>query len=617
MEYTVNFGVLGSAAPTPAAKGTTSFRLAVLGDFSGRANSGELDTGDDLAAHKPLKVDVDNLDDVIGRLGIELKLPIGDEDEGVEISIGSIDDFHPDELYENVEAFEELSGLRQRLDNDSMFASAAEEVQSWLGDEAIEKHARRRPRARSTTIPVGGKLSDFAELMGSPTATAEMETDAEELIKRIVAPHVVAETDPRQDAMIAAVDEAISDLMRKILHHPDFQTLEALWRSVDLLTRRLETGVNLRIVLYDITAEEIAADLSSEDSLEDSGLYKLLVEQPAMDANQGPFSAIVGNYIFEQTPPHAELLGRMAKIAAATQAPFVTAIGIEALKKQDPDDVHPLVRESWGALRDLPEAAYLGLTVPRFLLRQPYGKKSDPIDPFEFEEFTPQYGLKGMLWANSAVLAGLLLGETFSKQGMKSMKLGSVMSVGDIAYFVYNDPDGDQVALPCTERQVSVRVCEDVVAQRFMPVVSIRGTPEVRLASFQSLAGGLLAGPWAKAVTTGGGAPPDAGAASDEDEPSDDESDDESPDMDETGDEDLDAMLAGLGGDDDESGDDDGDDDMEAMLAGLGGDDDESGDDDDTDLDALLAGLDSDSDDDSGDGDDDMDDDLAALLADL
>src|ERR1051326_7687358 len=84
-----------------------------------------------------------------------------------------------------------------------------------------------------------------------------------------------------------------------------------------------------------------------------------------------------------------------------------------------PADLLPLVRQSWDALAKMPQAAYVGLVVPRFMLRNPYGEQTDPIDSFDFEEFTPQAGLSGMLWGNSAVIAGLLLGATFSQQGDK------------------------------------------------------------------------------------------------------------------------------------------------------------------------------------------------------
>jgi EvpB/VC_A0108, tail sheath N-terminal domain/Type VI secretion system, VipA, VC_A0107 or Hcp2 len=492
MKYAVNFGRLAQR-PRTASPGKT-FRLAVLGDFSGRANEGQLETGATLAGRKPLRVDVDNLDATVQRMGLQLHLPIAADGGAVEIKISSIDDFHPDQLYKQLELFSELSALRRRLRDRSTFDAAAAEVRSWPAAQASTRALIPRAKPRGAAMP-HGKLDDFARLLGERTA-ATRSTTAEELIKQIVGPHIVAAPSPDQESLLAAVDEALTTAMRRVLHHPDFQAIESLWRSIDLLTRELETGTQLQIVLYNITAEEIAADLSASDSLEQTGLYSLLIEQPALDAQGGPLSAIIGNYLFELTPPHAELLGRIGKIAAAAEAPFIAAVSTEALKKLAPEEIHPLVTQSWNTLRAMPHARYLGLTVPRFMLRWPYGHNTEPIESFRFEEFTPNSGLKAMLWANGAMLAGLLLGKTFTEQGMKGMQLGSIMTLGDVPFYYYTDADGDQVALPNTERLMPEATAVHVISQGFMPVLCIRGRNEVRLGSFQSLAGTELAGPW-------------------------------------------------------------------------------------------------------------------------
>ncbi|MDX1948744.1 MAG: type VI secretion system contractile sheath large subunit [Pirellulaceae bacterium] len=548
MTYSLNLGVMKAALPARAAGGKEQFRLAILGDFSGRALSGKLETGADLAKRKPLSVDVDNLDDVLARMGIKLMLPVGAGGGAVEIAIGSMDDFHPDQLYDNVEVFSGIAGLRGRLKTTSTFAKAAAEVQSWLGMKP-EEGATVAIKSRGSAVPADCKLSDFAQLTGQARATEE--TPINELLKQVVGPHIVPAKDPKQDKLLAAVDAALSETMRSILHHPDFQALESAWRSVEFLVRRLETGSSFKIVLYDISAEEMAADLSSASDLSETGLFKLLVEQPALDAQQGPLSALVSNYFFEQTPPHADLLGRLARIAAAAQAPFLAAIGVDALKKLKDEEIHPLVLESWSALRSLPESVYVGLTVPRFMLRNPYGEKTDPIDKFDFEEFSAREGIRGMLWGSGTILAGLFLGQTFLKAGaMKKMSLGSILSVNEMPYYYFTDADGDQVALPCTERLVSVDLSTHVTKQCFMPILAIKGKPEVRLGGFQSLLGKPLAGPWAPVVITPSGVAAPAAAPAAEAAPAAVEAPAPAPEAAAAADAELDALLASLGGGD-------------------------------------------------------------------
>jgi type VI secretion system ImpB/VipA family protein len=501
MQYDVSFGSLRGKARAPATG--NKFRLAVLGDFSGRANAGTLETGAALGKSRPIKVDVDNLDDVIARMKLSLGLTLAEDGTEVTVPIASMDDFHPDQLAENVELFESLIGLRRNLGSKAGFDRAAKEMLSWGGEAPLPAPPRQ---ARGASIATDRKLSDFARLTGRPATVDAAERSVDDLMRRLVGPFVQPGRDARQEQLTARVDEALSAAMRRVLHHPDFQAMEAVWRGVEFLVRRIETGARMEIVLYDVSAEEFAADLAATDALEETGLYGMLVEAPALDAHQGPFSAVLALFGFELSPPHADLLGRAAKIAAAAGAPLIAGIGPDPLATPLHDQ-HPLIKDAWNSLQALPEAGYLGLATPRFLLRMPYGRKSDPIDAFALEEFTRQGGLSGMLWGHPALLAGLLIAETFKQQGAK-MKLGSVAGVGDMPYYVYVDPDGDQIALPCTERLYSERQAVQVSVYRVMPVLSLRGRPEVRLGGFTSLAGAPLAGFWAPLEIKPGAAAP-------------------------------------------------------------------------------------------------------------
>src|SRR6056297_3361293 len=107
MRFECDFGSLGTgkAGGGNNAKDGKKFRIALMGDFSGRAMTGKLDTGEDLAKRKPIRADIDNLDDVIERMGITIRLPMGEDDESVELEIESIDDLHPDELFDKIEVF--------------------------------------------------------------------------------------------------------------------------------------------------------------------------------------------------------------------------------------------------------------------------------------------------------------------------------------------------------------------------------------------------------------------------------------------------------------------------------------------------------------------------------
>ncbi|UWQ81433.1 type VI secretion system contractile sheath large subunit (plasmid) [Leisingera sp. S132] len=583
---------MSAARPEPARLERKRFRMAVLGDFSGRAAKGQIETGDALAARKAVLLDPDTVEDVIGSFATELVLPIGKDGAGIAVKLEDLDGLHPDELYENVGLFSELVGLRKQLQSGATADHAAKTLKAWAEKHGTKARAPKRTSA-GNAMPADKRLSAFQQLIGDTGNTLREASPVEELLARVVGPHIRALPDPQVAEMQKAVDEALSDAMRLVLHHPEFQSVEAQWRSLDLMARSIEADDTLDVMLYDISAEELAADLAAEDDLSKTGLVRLLTEEPLDEENgRGGYSALIGMYQFEETPPHAELLGRIARVAAHVDAPFFASVSPEFLKT--PKAERPkLVADAWTTLQGMAEAGHLGLASPRFLLRHPYGEKTDPCYEFDFEEFTETEGLRGMLWANPVVLVAILLGRSFKENG-PSLQLGKIMSLGGMPYHYVNDKFGDQVALPCTERNIDLDKIAMAQERGFMAVSAVKGRDEVRLTSFNSLKGSEILGPWT-GLPAPEPSPPDPRGLPKPKPPAGGGDDDEDLDLD------LD-----LGGDDE---DDLGLDDLD--FGGDDGDDDGLGD-----LDDLLSSFGDDDDSDGGD-DDDMDADLAALLDDL
>ncbi len=536
------FGTLSAPHPSPDQLQRRVFRMAFLGDFSGRSARGKFEIGAALANRRPIPFDIDTAEDVIEGLATTLVLPIGQDGTGIQVQLGGLDDLHPDELYANVDLFSHLSALRKRLSG-STADSAIREMTGWAQGHTDPARATLRASAGGA-IPADRRLSDLQVLIGDTEGRLRQPAETDDLIARIVGPHVVASPHPEAAVYKAALDIALSDAMRLVLHHPEFQQVESLWRSLDLMARRIETDDRLEIVFYDISAEEFAADLAAQDDLAKSGLFGMLADTPLSEGGAGGFSAIFGLYSFEETPPHAQLLARMARISAHIEAPYFAAMS-PAFMETAKQDRHPLVAQAWNALREMPEARYLGMVAPRFLLRRPYGKRTEPIDSFQFEEFTVTEGMSGMLWGNPVVAVAILLAQAAKKGGAK-MQLGQIMTLGEMPFHYVTDRYGDQVALPCTERNLTTTRMEGVVARGFMPLVSLRGRDQIRLASFQSVGGGEILGPWSSETlprtTPSQPAPtltavlPASAISSDADGAA-------------AADDDLDALLAGFGND--------------------------------------------------------------------
>ncbi|MDP9901025.1 type VI secretion system contractile sheath domain-containing protein [Variovorax ginsengisoli] len=480
IDWTPNFGGIGLPATTWNPK--RPLRIAILGDFGGGALAGRLETGAALARRKPQQVEFDTLEDALSRLQLKMTLPLGRSGAPVQVTVSEMESFHPDALYRDLEIFSALASLRKRLDHTATFAAAAAEMKDWgLDTDAAASPIAMRSHAKGGALSAGANLDDFARLTGraQPAARSE-DVLIGALLRRIVSPFVVAAAAPNKDALIASVDQALADAMRAVLHQPDFQNVESLWRGVDFLLRRLETSHQLQVHLIDISAEELAADLSGVDDLADSGLYRQLVATQAEEADGG-YAYIAACYRFEATPSHAELLGRAARVAAHAQAPFITAIAPDAFTdRREPPQRR--VREAFTALKDMPDASFLALMTPRFLLRHPYGKKSDPISSFAFEEFDAAAGLRGMLWGHPALLAVSVL-------ATRDVPL----TIGDLPFHCLIDKQGDTIALPCTERMVNTDAAALLRDFGINAVMARKGEPLVRLSDLQAINGDDLA----------------------------------------------------------------------------------------------------------------------------
>jgi type VI secretion system protein ImpC len=520
MSEPISFGkldfklVASMDAPAGRPDPDTTFRILILGDFSGRANRGLLEPRG-LARRSPALVDRDNLDEVMSKLGVEIHLAVGGPDRpAIPIRFGELEDFHPDRIFERLEVFQGLRETRQKLADPRTFASAAAEVRGWEATAkptAAPKPPSERPPVASplsglTTSGLLDEIIDQSEDQPSETRPSPGSSEWSAFLQEVVRPHLVPRADPRQADLVAALDASVAELMRTILHHPDFQVLEAAWRGAYFLVSRLETDAQLRLFLLDLSEAELRADLAATEDLRSTGTYRLLVEQTVETPGAEPWAVVVGNYTFDQTLEDAGLLGRMAKIARRAGAPFIAAAhphlaGCESLAETpDPDDwQRPAEAKNTGAweeLRRIPEASYLALALPRFLLRLPYGRETEPIERFDLEEMTDAFNHEHYLWGNPALASACLLAHGFSLHGW-DLRPGVVKDIQGLPMHVYRVQDEPRTK-PCAEVLLTERAAEIILDQGLIPLLSFRDQDTVRLARFQSLAKPLtqLAGRW-------------------------------------------------------------------------------------------------------------------------
>jgi type VI secretion system protein ImpC len=491
----------------------TPFCIAILGDFSGRANRGISDAKT-IGKRRAVLVDRDNFDEVLSRMGPEIQLPM-EGSAGLQLRFSELEDFHPDRIFQSLEIFGKLRKMRGRLQDSSTFQEAAEELGLRSGGSMPEaKKSDTSPVVAPSAVKLAsGSLLDEmieqTEVRGVAERPRRSSGDIGEFARRVVAQHLVSTPDPRQPEILAVVDRAIGGLMRAVLHNPDLQALEALWRATFLLVRQLETGPQLKLYLVDVSKQELAADLlsvnsSSAKDLRDSGVYRLLVEGSIETPGAEPWTVIVGNYRFGAGEEDTALLSRMAQIATRARAAFLAEAGPSLLgcsssslaSAPQPREWKGPAAKGWVELRHRPEAGAVGLALPRFLLRLPYGKKTSPLEVFDFEEFSGTPVHEDYLWGNPAFAVALLLGQSFGEAGWE-MRPGTVAEIDRLPLHVYQS-DGESVPKPCAEVMLTEEAVERMVEEGLIPLVSFKGRDVVRVARFQSIADPLraFAGRW-------------------------------------------------------------------------------------------------------------------------
>lgn len=482
----------GKSAESAEVDPEAPFRILVLGNFSGPGQKAKVPVGQ----RKPLLIDRDNFDDVWAKIGPTVNVPLGPNlQEQVDLSFRTLEDFEPEQLFQRVRVFEKFAELRRRLRDPARFAAAADEIKGWAGA------AKNPTPAAPGPVSPENLLEQMLGDVGSQSAPAPL-SDWDRFLHQIVAPHAVARTDPRLPDFEAVVDEAISAQMRSLMHHADFQALEAAWRGLFFLVRRLETDATLKLYILDVTREELTEDVVGKSDLSTTGMYAHLVERTVGTSGGQPWAVVVGTYTLVLDQDDVEMLANLAKIVGRAGAPFLMAahsrvLGCASLvntpdPRQWQDD--PAFQETWNALRQLPEARYLGLALPRFLLRLPYGKDSASTEQFSFEELPPGSPHDHYLWGNPALACALLLGESFTQSGW-DLRPGDFQEIDGLPVALYREED-ETVSKPCAEVVLTDRAVEAILDRGLMPLVSPRDRPTIRVARFRSVTGAPLAGRW-------------------------------------------------------------------------------------------------------------------------
>ena len=302
-------------------------------------------------------------------------------------------------------------------------------------------------------------------------------------------------------AVIAQIDQKMTEQINHILHHPEFQRLEGAWRGLHHLVSNTETDELLRIRVMPATKKELARNLKRYKGVawDQSPLFKKVYEQEYGQFGGEPFGCLVGDYHFDHSPPDVEMLGELARIGAAAHSPFIAGAAPSVMQMEswqelaNPRDLTKIFSNTeyaaWQSLRESDDARYLGLAMPRFLARLPYGARTNPVDEFDFEEDTDGASHDRYTWANSAYAMAVNINRSFKHFGWCTAIRGveSGGAVENLPCHTFPTDDGG-VDIKCpTEIAISDRREAELAKNGFMPLVHRKNSDFAAFIGAQSL----------------------------------------------------------------------------------------------------------------------------------
>ena len=303
------------------------------------------------------------------------------------------------------------------------------------------------------------------------------------------------------EAIIGEIDRKLTEQINLILHHSDFQKLEGAWRGLHHLVSNTETDEMLKIRVMNISKKDLHKTLKKfkGTAWDQSPLFKKVYEEEYGQFGGEPYGCLIGDYYFDHSPPDVELLGEMSKIAAAAHAPFITGTAPGLLQMDswqelaNPRDLTKIFGTpeyaAWRSLRESEDSRYVGLALPRYLARTPYGARTNPVDEFDFEEDVEGAVHDRYCWANSAYGMALNINQSFKFYGWCSRIRGieSGGAVTGLPTHTFPTDDGG-VDMKCpTEIAISDRREAELAKNGFMPLIHKKNSDFAAFIGAQSL----------------------------------------------------------------------------------------------------------------------------------
>ncbi len=287
---------------------------------------------------------------------------------------------------------------------------------------------------------------------------------------------------------VADIDKILTDQLNAILHHADFQSLEASWRGLHDMVTGTETGPQLKLRLLNVSKKDLLKDLETAVDYDMSVLFKKVYEEEYGTFGGNPYSLLIGDYSFGRHPQDIALLQRISKVAAAAHAPFIAAaspsmFGMTTFTEMGlPRDMSKIFESAelatWRGFRDSEDSRYVALVLPRYAARLPYGAATNPVESFNFKEDVDGKDHSKYLWANAAYQMGLRITDAFAKYNWTTAIRGveGGGKVENMTAHAFKTDEGDVVLKCPTEVTITDRREKELNDLGFIAAVNSKGS---------------------------------------------------------------------------------------------------------------------------------------------
>jgi type VI secretion system protein ImpC len=291
------------------------------------------------------------------------------------------------------------------------------------------------------------------------------------------------------DDFISEIDQQISAQVNEILHNEQFQQLESAWRSLRYLVDNTEFRQNIRIEVLHASKESLLEDFQDAPDWQKSGFFKTVYRDQYNTFGGNPYGLMVSNFSFDHGNPDCELLTEISRVSAVAKCPFLGSVSPTMFGKREKSfeglprmaEMYEIFEQpqytKWNAFRDSDDSRYVGLAMPRFLLRKPYTIEDQDVKDFTFEEDVRVENHERYLWGNASFALATRMTESFAKYGWYNSVVGPASggTVPDLPLHQYEATGQYQTKIP-TETLISEDMDVDLCNFGFIPLVMRKGS---------------------------------------------------------------------------------------------------------------------------------------------